>query len=197
MKVLIINGSYRPDGITDQAVMRAAEALKSAGASAELIYLRNQNINFCTNCRTCTQQPGELPGVCVQDDDMRLLVEKIESADAFVLASPTNLSSATALFKRFMERLVVYAYWPWGAHAPVYRKKYSRKRSLLITSSASPGFVSRLFFSTMSQLKLAAKVLGAPKSKGVFIGFASLESKPGLPIAYARKIDRGVDWLLS
>ena len=58
----------------------------------------------------CTQAAGETPGQCVLGDGMATLIQKIETADSFVLASPTNFYSVTALFKRFMERLLVYAY---------------------------------------------------------------------------------------
>ncbi len=40
---------------------------------------------------------------------MRDLIARIEATDALILASPTNFSLVTAVFKRFMERLVVYA----------------------------------------------------------------------------------------
>ena len=117
--LLAITGSYREDGIIDQAVATAAAAARRAGAEVEIVHLRNYPIEFCRNCRECTQTAGEAPGQCVIKDGMATLIQKIEAADGFVLASPTNFYTVTALFKRFMERLVVYAYWPWGAaHAP-------------------------------------------------------------------------------
>ncbi|HID49505.1 MAG TPA: flavodoxin family protein, partial [Chromatiales bacterium] len=122
VRILAINGSYRDDGITDQSVTILTDTLKKAGADVEIILLRGYPIEFCLNCRECTQQPGEAPGQCVQHDGMQALVNKIEAADAFILASPTNFGSVTAIFKRFMERLVVYAYWPWEMNAPQYRK---------------------------------------------------------------------------
>ncbi len=101
-KILAINGSYRDDGITDQAVEALVWAIKSADAEVELILLREYPIEFCLNCRECTQQAGNLPGKCVQHDGMEALINKIEQADSFILASPTNLGSVTAIFKRFM-----------------------------------------------------------------------------------------------
>jgi multimeric flavodoxin WrbA len=106
-RILAINGSYRPGGAMDQAVAIAAEAARHAGAEVEVIHLRATPIEFCQNCRACTQEAGPDPGACVQHDGMATLVGKIEAADAFILASPTNFYAATAVFKRFMERLVV------------------------------------------------------------------------------------------
>ncbi len=70
-KILAINGSYRDDGITDQTVEVMFEALKAAGAELELIILRDIHIEFCLNCRECTQQPGDTPAECVQHDAMQ------------------------------------------------------------------------------------------------------------------------------
>ncbi|MEL7448668.1 MAG: flavodoxin family protein, partial [Pseudomonadota bacterium] len=126
-KVLAINGSYRPDGITDQAVERILATASESGAETEHIRLRNYPIEFCLNCRECMQQPGAAPGTCVLHDSMAELVETIEKADSIVLAAPTNFSAVTAVFKRFMERLAVYGYWPWGTIAPKFRKADSPK----------------------------------------------------------------------
>lgn len=100
-----MNGSYRDNGITDQMVNALAQAIKTAGGKVEIIRLRDCPIAFCLNCRTCTQQPGEIPGKCVQNDGMQALIDKIEQENGYILASPTNFGSVTAVFKRFMERL--------------------------------------------------------------------------------------------
>lgn len=133
-KILAINGSYRQDGVTDQAVLALADEIQSLGSEVEIILLRNYPIKFCLNCRECTQSPGNSPGHCVQEDGMAVLVNKIEEADGYILASPTNFGSTTALFQRFMERLVVYAYWPWGKGYPVFRKKNTPRKQALADS---------------------------------------------------------------
>lgn len=111
---------------------------------------------------------------------MRELVRKIETADGYILASPTNFYSVTAIFKRFMERLVVYAYWPWGAHAPKFRKRKAAKKAMLIASSAAPGLMGRLFYTTLKQLKMTAKTIGAKPVGSIFIGLMSQDEHPEL-----------------
>ena len=86
--ILVINGSYRSDGITDQAVEVAVKALEESGTEVEKVFLREYEIDFCLNCRECTQQPGDIPGECVLHDGMRGLVARIEQADGYILASP-------------------------------------------------------------------------------------------------------------
>ena len=179
--ILAINGSYRDDGVTDKTVEVLKQTLEAAGEQVEVVLLRDYPIEFCLNCRECTQQPGEEPGMCVQHDGMQELINKIESADAFILASPTNFGSVTAVFKRFMERLVVYAYWPWEMHAPQYRKKdVKKKMALLVSSSAAPGFMARFAYGTHRQLKATAKVIGAKPVGTIFTGLIADKPKPDL-----------------
>jgi len=174
--ILVVNGSYRDDGVIDRMVEVAVATLQNAGAAVEQVRLRDYPIEFCLNCRACTQQPGEAPGVCVLEDGMGELVEKIERADAFILASPTNFGSVTAVFKRFMERLVAYAYWPWDKPYPKFRKAgLAQKKAMLISSSAAPSWMGRWLFGTGRQLDMAAKTIGAKSVGTLFTGLASSE----------------------
>lgn len=188
-KVLAINGSYRVDGLTDQAVEALAQAVGAAGAEVEIILLRDYPVEFCLNCRACTQMPGSAPGECVQKDSMQELIDKIERADCYILASPTNFGAVTALFKRFMERLVSYAYWPWELNGPQYRKAQSpKKKALLVSSSAAPAIVARWFFGTDKQLKMTAKVLGADVVGSLSTGMIAKQQQPKLAEGVRAKI---------
>ena len=190
-KILVINGSYRENGITDQVVETMVEALQRAGEEVEIILLRKYPIEFCLNCRECTQQPGEAPGKCVQHDGMQELIDKIEKADAYIFASPTNFGSVTAIFKRFMERLVVYGYWPWGTNAPKDRKaNVPKKKAVLVSSCAAPGIMGRLFFSTTKELKMTAKTIGADTVGTLFTGLIAQEEHSKLPDDIKKKAEK-------
>jgi multimeric flavodoxin WrbA len=195
-RLLVINGSYREGGVMDQAVGIAVQTAADAGVDTEIVHLRDYPIEFCRNCRQCTQAPGEQPGICVHEDGMRELIVRIEAADLLILASPTNFSSVTAVFKRFMERLVVYAYWPWGSPAPRPRRKKATKKALLIASSAAPGLLGRFAFATLKQLKLAAKAVGARPVGSVFIGLMGMHEQPTLPAGVQRRLRKGVAKML-
>lgn len=187
-RILIVNGSYRDDGITDQVVAAARDALEAAGASVDSVTLRDYPLEFCLNCRACTQQPGTEPGVCVLDDGLQALVEKIEAADAYILASPTNFGSVTAVFKRFMERLVVYAFWPWDKPWPEFRKAgVASKKALLVTSSAAPALLGRWLYASGRQLKMAAKVIGAHPVGLLYTGHAAREQQQRLSPALQQR----------
>lgn len=189
-RILAINGSYRDDGITDQAVETLAQTLRTAGAEVEIIFLREYPIEFCLNCRECTQQPGEAPGECVQHDAMQELVNKIEQADGYILAAPTNFGSVTALYKRFMERLVVYAYWTWDMNAPQLRKaNVPKKKALLVSSCAAPGILGRWVYGTHKQLKMSAKTIGARSVGTLFTGLIATEAHARLPERVQKKAE--------
>ena len=195
-QLLAVNGSYREHGAIDQAVELAVRTASEAGATIEIIHLRDFPIEFCRNCRHCTQVPGETPGECVHQDDMHELIQKIEAADGYILASPTNFYAVTALFKRFMERLLVYAYWPWGSYAPKFRKKKATKKAILIASSAAPGFMGRCFYATVKQLKMTAKTIGARSVASIFIGLMSRQEHPALSDKVKRQVRAMVAKLL-
>ncbi len=180
-RILAINGSYRKDGITDRAVNEVVRVLESAGAAVDVILLREYPVGFCLNCRECTQQAGESVGRCVQHDGMEELIDKIELADGYILASPTNFGSVTAIYKRFMERLIVYAYWPWHMNSPRLRKENTPpKRALIVSSSAAPGIIGSLMYETRKQLKKTARIIGADTVGTLFVG--SIAKGPHQPL---------------
>ena len=122
---------------------------------------------------------------------MQALVDKIEQADAYIFAAPTNFGSVTALFKRFMERLIVYGYWAWGMHAPKFRKaNLSKKKALLVSSCAAPGFIGRWIYGTNKQLNVTAQTVGAKAVGTLFTGLISDEPQTQLSDRVQAKIQK-------
>lgn len=189
--VLGIVGSYRKSGTIDQAVSTVLAAAKERGAATEKIYLLESKIEFCTNCRRCTQQPGPHPGECFLEDDMAGLIERIEAADALVLGAPVNFGNVNALTQRFLERLVGYSYWPWEQPAPKRRKKgQPPKPAVLITASAMPAIMGRLFTGSLRGLKLGASAVGAKPVATLFVGMAAMQERKKLPERMVRQARR-------
>ncbi len=171
-KIVGIVGSYRKGGIIDTAVSQALKGAEESGAETVKIFLPDKKIEFCNNCRGCTQQPGDKRGECIYDDDMEGILQQLDEADGYVLGSPVNFGTVTAITKRFMERLVVYAYWPWGKiAAPKFRNVKLNKKAVIITSFTPPGWIGRIILpGAAKQLKLTAKVLGAKQLKFLYLG---------------------------
>ena len=110
MKIVAIVGSYRRGGIVESAVDALLAAAAAQGAAVEKIHLLDRHIEFCTNCRTCTLEPGGARGRCTLTDDLPALLDTVDASDGLVLAYPVNFWTVTALMKRFLERTVCYAY---------------------------------------------------------------------------------------
>jgi multimeric flavodoxin WrbA len=186
-KIIAITGSYRKGGTIERAVDAILQAAAEKGAETQTIRLIESHIEFCRNCRKCTQQEGPQRGVCAQPDDMEDILRKIEAADGLVLASSVNFFGVTAVTQRFMERLVCYAFWPWGKPGPVTRVKDRGLKAVLVTSSAMPAALGRIFTRSLGGLKRAAKTLGAKPAGTLFIGKAALHEKQELPQALLDK----------
>jgi NAD(P)H-dependent FMN reductase len=186
-KIVAIVGSYRRDGTIERAVDAILQAAAEKGAETERIRLIESRIEFCRNCRKCTQLEGLQRGACVQPDDMDDILKKIEAADGLVLASPVNFFGVTAVTQRFIERLVCYAFWPWGKPAPITRVKDRGIKAVLVTSSAMPAALGRIFTRSLGGLKRAVQTLGAKPAGTLFIGKAALHEKQDLPQAILDK----------
>jgi multimeric flavodoxin WrbA len=172
--IIAIVGSYRKGGVIDTAVDEILRAAQAEGVQTSKIYLIDKRIEFCTNCRACMQQPGPVRGTCQHSDDMAAILDQIDSADALVIASPINYYNVTAVTRKFMERLVVYGYWPWGGHPPKFRVKKSGKRAVLVTSSAAPALIGKLFFRpALVALKAIAQCFGAKVIARLYFGMVA------------------------
>jgi len=102
MKILAINGSPRgKKSNTDRILQPFLEGAREAGAETETIYLKDKKINYCLGCFTCWTKT---PGVCVHEDDMPDLLEKMRQADVVVYATPLYVFTVTAQMKAFMDR---------------------------------------------------------------------------------------------
>jgi len=183
-QVIVINGSYRRGGITDQTVEEILRAVRDGGGQAETIDLLDVPLEFCTNCRSCTQKPDALPrGRCIHNDAMAGILDRVDAAEGIVLASPINFYSCTALMRRFIERLVVYAYWPWGyPRGPKDRAAGKlTKRAVLATSTACPAILARLLVpSATKAMKAAARCMGARVVDTVWLGMIANAEKQRL-----------------
>ena len=180
-KVVAIVGSYRKGNTVDSAVDAILDGARLKGAETRKIYLLDQHIEFCTNCRTCTQTEGAIRGKCVQNDDLDYILTEIETADAIILGAPVNFFDVTALFRRFMERLVCYSYWPWGKSTlPSLRSKALAKTAVLVTSTAMPGFLIPVATGAPRSLRTTARVLGARPIGKLWIGLSAANPRQPL-----------------
>jgi len=195
-KVVAIVGSYRRSGTIENAVEAVLQGAREKGALTHTIHLTDQHLEYCTNCRQCTQTPGLERGKCSQEDDLEQILAEIEAADAVVLASPVNYGNVTAVFRTFLERLIGCFYWPWDQGTPQPRQKHPIRKAALVATSGMPGFLIPVFTGVRGTLRLTAKLLGAKPVGTLFIGLSAMEPKHPLS-ARARERARRIGWKLA
>ena len=100
MKVLMINGSPRPNGNTAMALAEMEKIFAQEGIETESIQVGNQNIRGCIACGHCYKN-----GKCVFDDCINDIAAKFEDADGLVVASPVYYASANATLIAVLDRL--------------------------------------------------------------------------------------------
>jgi multimeric flavodoxin WrbA len=107
MKILVLNGSPRgAAGNTERMVQPFLEGAGEAGAETEVLYVKDLKIGFCKGCFACWTTT---PGRCVQRDDMDLVLEKMQTADTILWATPLYHFGMTAMLKTVMERTLPLA----------------------------------------------------------------------------------------
>ncbi len=137
-RLLAILGSPHPNGINAAMLNSAVSAAEQAGWQVDRIDLYQQQIHYCTGCRTCIKT-----GTCVQNDDMQQLAALLQSCDAVVLAAPTYWGNVPAVVKNMFDRLLGVAMDDTRT-LPAPRLSKNQKY-LLLTSCNTPFPFSRWF----------------------------------------------------
>ena len=83
MKVLLLNGSAKPNGNTAQALEAAAAVLRADGIETELFQLGGDPIRDCIGCGQCTEK-----GCHFDDDRVNEFIAKARTADGFIFGTP-------------------------------------------------------------------------------------------------------------
>jgi multimeric flavodoxin WrbA len=189
-RIVAITGSYRKGGTVESAVDAVLEGARAKGAVTQTIRLSEHPFEFCTNCRQCTQAPGEARVKCAQADGLEQILSAIDAADAVVLGSPVNFFNATAIFRRFQERLLGYVYWPWGEKGPALRTMKRHRKAVLVASAGMPGFLIPVTTGTARALRITARVLGAKPIGNLWIGLSAGEPHHALSPRTIRRARR-------
>jgi multimeric flavodoxin WrbA len=102
LKVLGLLGSARKGGNTElllQGLITGIERTKPTGSVVEVVRLSDLKIKPCLNCGGCDKT-----GVCIQQDDMGLLFDKLVTYDLILLASPIYFMGLSAWTKAMIDR---------------------------------------------------------------------------------------------
>ncbi len=103
-KILILEGSPRPNGNSCILSNEFARGAEEAGCSVDKIQISRKKISGCLGCNACYRNGGS----CVQKDDMEEIRAKMLEADVIVLASPIYFYSMTAQMKALVDRTYAF-----------------------------------------------------------------------------------------
>ena len=140
MKVLIISGSPRSEGICHSLVNAALDTCKEFGAEAEVLKLSDQKLDHCKMC-------GEGWGICRSEhrcqygdqDGFNTLQEKFSRSDAFVFITPVYLGDVSEAFKGFFDKLRrCQASKRWNEDENI-KSFFTDKPSILVASAGGSG----------------------------------------------------------
>ena len=106
MKILIISGTPKSDGLCHSLVTAAAEAAFTKGVETEVVKLSDFNLQRCKMC-------GDGWGSCYKqhrcafgdEDGFNSLQDKYRDADAFVYITPVYLAEVSEVMNCFLNKL--------------------------------------------------------------------------------------------
>lgn len=101
MKALGILAGPRKGFATDMMMDEVLRGLDEKGVEIEKVSLYDLNIKPCTGCCQC-----EKTKTCFIEDDHQILLDKMDSSDVVVFATPTYWSNVTSEAKKFFDRSI-------------------------------------------------------------------------------------------
>jgi len=133
MKILAILGSARKNGNSEILAQTVIELLvKKLDAEVDYLRLAEQNLSPCRACGGC-----EKTGLCVIQDDMGDLYERVDQADIIFLTSPIYFYGLSAQSKIFIDR--IQARWSRKYLQKIRFRKDEKRKGYLISTAATRG----------------------------------------------------------
>ncbi len=126
MHVLGIMGSPRVGGNSDLLLEQALKGAAEKGARTEKIVLNENRIHGCNDCMGCNET-----GICVIDDDMHAILEKVREADYIIHAAPIYFWSMTSQMKAYIDRWCSLYDGSWKWHKEYLPEMRGKKISLI------------------------------------------------------------------
>ena len=107
MKILVLNGSPRPQGNTSKMTAAFKEAAEAAGHDVREFRAAGMNIRGCLACEYCH---GKGEGACAQKDDMQKIYSELKDTEMIVLASPIYYHGFSGQLKCAVDRFYSVLY---------------------------------------------------------------------------------------
>jgi multimeric flavodoxin WrbA len=110
IKVLGISGSSIKDGNVETFLSKILESVSSKpGVSTEMASFAKLDIRDCQHCNYCIKHQTK-EKYCSIKDDAQPLLEKVESSDILVLATPVYFMRTSGRMAAFIDRLRMFMF---------------------------------------------------------------------------------------
>lgn len=122
MKIIVFNGSPRPQGNTAAMVEAFARGAGESGHEVTVVDVCRKKIAGCLACEYCHSKGN---GKCIQQDDMQEIYPLLDEAEMIVLASPVYYHGFTGQLQCAINR--IYA---------LDKPKHLKKAALILSSGS-------------------------------------------------------------
>ncbi len=99
MKVLMLNGSAKPNGNTFLALSEIGKQLEKEGIEYEIFQIGPDPVRDCIGCGRCSKE-----GCFFDDDGVNAFLAKAREADGFVFGSPVYFAHPSGRILSFLDR---------------------------------------------------------------------------------------------
>lgn len=99
MKVILVNGSPRKSGNTNEVLEAMAKSFSECGVETEILWVGAKPLSGCISCYSCMQN-----GKCIFKDTVNDFVEKAKDADGFIFGTPVHYAAMSGSLTSFMDR---------------------------------------------------------------------------------------------
>ena len=148
MKVLLINGSAKPQGCTARALQEVVCILEEKGVEYEIVNLGGAPVRDCIGCNKCGAVLKN--NTCIFNDDIvNTLIVKAKDCDGFVFGTPVYYAHPSGRVLSLLDRMF-YAGGRVFKHKPAFAVASARRAG----TTASLDVINKYF--TIAQMPVAS-----------------------------------------
>jgi multimeric flavodoxin WrbA len=103
-KLVVLNGSYHPDGLTSKCLREVAKKISKEHGIRKVVYIFiDDNIRSCVGC-----EPGTCVLGCRFQDQFQEIAQEVSDANRVLIGSPVYLDMPTAKIVALLTRFNCY-----------------------------------------------------------------------------------------
>ncbi|HTY52498.1 MAG TPA: flavodoxin family protein [Methanomicrobiales archaeon] len=154
VKVIGISGSPHRHGNTETLLDAFLDGAKEAGGEVDKVVLRSISYDPCKGCNACHKD-----GVCIIEDDLIPLFDRILTMDVLALASPIYTMGITAETKGFLDRAQYLWARKYILKTQYFTREHIRRHKGVFISTAGTGW-ENVFSSAFPSMTAFFDIMG-------------------------------------